>query len=335
VIITLSLALLGEGAPGDLDPTFGVGGKVTTDFFGGLNDLARALVLQPDGKLVAAGQAEATDGRSEFALARYLPDGSLDPTFGVGGKVTTDFGGQFDLALALVLQPDSKLVAAGLFGGGNFALARYLPDGSLDPTFGVGGTVISDFEGELLALALQPDGKLVAAGGSAGSFALARYLPDGSLDPTFGVGGTVTTDFTNDVGGVDAAHALALQPDGKLVAAGGSAGGFALARYLPDGHLDATFGVGGKVITDFGGAPAGASALALQPDGKLVAAGSASPGFVADFALARYLPDGRLDPTFGTEGKVTTDFRGLDDVASALVLQPDGKLVAAGSSPSH
>ena len=166
VLLTLSLALLGEGAPGDLDPTFGVGGKVTTDFGG--YDSANALVLQPDGKLVAAGVRSTSD--LDFALARYLPDGSLDPTFGVGGKVTTDFGSS-DVASALVLQPDGKLVAAGgvqFDGPGDFALARYLPDGSLDPTFGVGGKVTTDFGGidGASALVLQPDGKLVAAGSS-------------------------------------------------------------------------------------------------------------------------------------------------------------------------
>jgi uncharacterized delta-60 repeat protein len=106
---------------------------------------------------------------------RYLPDGSLDPTFGTGGLVTTDFGG-IDRGFALVLQPDGKLVAAG-FSGGDFALARYLPDGSLDPMFGTGGLVTTDFGGaaEAVALVLQPDGKLVAAGSCCEDFALARY----------------------------------------------------------------------------------------------------------------------------------------------------------------
>jgi uncharacterized delta-60 repeat protein len=225
ILMTLSLVLAGEGAPGDLDPSFGVGGKVTTDF--GAQEVAEDLVLQPDGKLVAAGSA----------LARYRPDGRLDPSFGVGGKVTTDFG-----ASALVRQPDGKLVVAGtttVTGFPDFALARYLPDGTLDASFGVGGTVITDFGGGEFgrALVLQPDGKLVVAGLCQGcdgdiDFILARYLADGSLDAMFGVGGKVTTDF----GGLnDRAFALVLQPDGKLVAAGGSnASGtfdFALARY--------------------------------------------------------------------------------------------------------
>jgi uncharacterized delta-60 repeat protein len=275
LLMLLSLVVLGEGAPGDLDSTFGVRGKVTTDFGGFAS--ASALVLQPDGKLVAAG------GTFRFTLARYLPDGSLDTTFGTGGKVTTDFG-HSDLASALVLQPDGKLVAAGEtrqedVGALDFALARYLPDGSLDPTFGTGGKVTTDFGvfSQAFALVRQPDSKLVAAGGTAGGFALARYLPDGSLDPTFGTSGKVTTDFG------ERASALVLQPDGKLVAVGGISA-FALARYLPDGSLDPIFGTGGKVTTNFGGQDMGL-ALVRQPDGKLVAAGGSNAGGIFEFAL--------------------------------------------------
>jgi uncharacterized delta-60 repeat protein len=328
ILLTLSLISFGEGAPGDLDPSFGVGGKVTTDFG---PRIGRALVLQPDGKLVAAGGAF-----SEFALARYLPDGSLDTTFGTGGKVITPFGQAFVAANALVLQPDGKLVAAGYSGPSDeafdFALARYLPDGSLDTSFGTDGKVTTDLGSSDVANALvvQPDGKLVAAGVTGKlapiDFALVRYLPDGSLDHTFGVNGTVTTDFGSSN---DGAEALVLQSDGKLVAAGSSNADFALARYLPNGTLDPTFGTGGKVTTDFFGEST-ASALVLQVDGKLVAAGFAAEG-VAAFALARYLTDGGLDPGFGTGGTVTTDFGG-QDMGLALVLQPDGKFVVAGGS---
>jgi len=180
-----------------------------------------------------------------FTLARYQPDGSPDATFGTGGVVTTDLGGDEEIS-ALVLQPDGKLVAAGgtynasTASYSNFALARYQPDGSLDPTFGTGGLVTTDLGGSdsINALVLQPDGRLVAAGynsltSSHTNFALARYQPDGSLDPTFGTGGLVTTDL----GGDDSIGALVLQPDGKLVAAGStrdsstSSSNFALARY--------------------------------------------------------------------------------------------------------
>jgi uncharacterized delta-60 repeat protein len=313
-----------HAAPADLDPGFGTGGKVSTGF-GGTSDLAAALVLQPDGKLVAAGYMN-SGGTLNFALARYNPSGSLDLTFGTGGKVTTDFGGS-EVVIAIVRQPDGKLVAAG-YSSGNFALARYNPSGSLDLTFGTGGKVTTDFDGTdfAYALVLQPDGKLVAGGFSDSNFALARYNASGGLDLTFGTGGKVTTDF----GGTDWATALVLQPDGKLVAGGFSDSNFALARYNPSGSLDLTFGGStGKVTTDFGGPDDLVSDLMIQPDGKLVAAGNSS----GNFALARYNPSGSLDLTFGgSTGKVTTDFGGPDDLVSALVIQPDGKLVAAGRS---
>jgi uncharacterized delta-60 repeat protein len=174
---------------GALDTSFGVGGKVTTDFSGiGETDRANALVVQPDGKLVAAGTA-AVQPSFDFALARYNPDGTLDTSFGVGGKVTTDFAGTGDTdeISALVLQLDGKLVAAGtavVQPSFDFGLARYNPDGTLDTSFGIGGKVTTDFSGigetdEANALVVQPDGKLVAAGTAvvqpSFDFALARY----------------------------------------------------------------------------------------------------------------------------------------------------------------
>jgi len=206
---------------------------VTTDIGGYINEV-NALIRLANGKLVAAGWALGPTGTFDFALARYNPDGTLDPSFGISGAVTTDFAGD-DFARALAMQADGKLVAAGFANtqtGTTVALARYNPDGILDPTFGTGGTVTTGLE-LAFALVVQADGKLVAAGlvGLVGSdFALARYNPDGTLDPSFGTGGTVTTDFA---GADDAAHALAVQADGKLVAAGeaGPCCDFALARY--------------------------------------------------------------------------------------------------------
>ncbi|TML99050.1 MAG: hypothetical protein E6G02_14550 [Actinobacteria bacterium] len=342
LVLSLALALGARAASGDLDATFGTGGKVTTDFAGD-DDQANGVVAQSDGKLVAAGVAK-TSRSQDFALARYNPNGSLDATFGTGGKVTTDFAGDDDQAFAVALQPDGKIVAVGVAKTSrsrDFALARYNPNGSLDATFGTGGKVTTDFAGNddtAFAVVLQSDGKIVVAGGAKTSrsqdFALARYNANGSLDATFGTGGKVTTDFA---GNDDEAHALVLQPDGKLVAAGQAESGyrgrdFALARYNPNGSLDATFGTGGKVTTDFAGNDDAAFGAVLQSDGKIVAAGGAKTSRSEDFALARYNPNGTLDGTFGTGGKVTTDFNGDDDEAHALVLQPDGKLVAAGAA---
>lgn len=336
-VLALGFDLTAQAAPGDLDPSFDADGKVQTHFDG--FEQASAVVAQPDGILVAAGTAPtASSGRARFALARYRPDGLLDRGFGRKGLVRTSFGTQPAAAVALAIQTDGKLVAAGALADDSlsldFAVVRYNPDGSLDPSFGLGGRVVTDLGSSdlLTALAVQPDGRIVAAGHSVVSalvrdFALVRYNPDGSLDPSFGSGGRVLTHgaFPN---------ALALQPDGKIVVAGvvgpPSGGGVALIRYNPDGSLDPSFGSGGRVLTDFAKFD-GARSLVLQADGKLVAAGFSSPRSVGppQFALQRYNVDGSPDLTFGTAGEAFSSFRGFVSGA-ALALQADGKLVAAG-----
>jgi uncharacterized delta-60 repeat protein len=323
---------------GTLDPMFGTGGRVLTDFGG--QDMAYGMAVQADGKVVAAGFAN-VGGHYDFALARYNRDGTLDATFGTGGKVLTDFSGagSFDEARAVAIQPDGKVVAAGgSTAGGNdvFALARYNFDGTLDATFGAGGKVLTGVAGDAYAVAVQPGGKIVAAGSSSTDFALVQYNHDGTVDATFGAGGKVLTDF----GGNDYAYALAVRPVGKIVAAGFSdARGsydFGLARYNRDGTLDATFGGGGRVLTDVSGAGSYdvALAVAVQPDGKIVTAGASGAVRNADFVLARYNRDGTLDATFGTSGKVVTDVSGTgsDNEAFAVAVQPDRKIVAAGVS---
>lgn len=316
ITISLSLAILllssnamppVHAAGGDLDLTFGSGGKVFTDFFGSRDEL-RAMALQTDGKIVLTGIVQRSDdfSTSDFGLARYNPDGSLDSTFGSGGKVVTDFTGSFDEANSVAIQTDGKIVVAGeaLFNSGfHVAIARYNSNGSLDPTFGTGGKASVEFISGAIdqceAVALQADGKIIAVGqvfdDSTGvvDFALARFNTDGSFDSTFGTGGKLTTDFFNTN---DGASDVAIQPDGKIIAGGfafnPSTGGGdqALARYNTDGSLDATFGAGGKATGDLGSSSEDCRAIALQPDGKILAAGVANGFdlFAFDFALARY-----------------------------------------------
>jgi uncharacterized delta-60 repeat protein len=319
---------------------FGTGGAVTTDFGSG-NDVANAVVIKAsNGKIIVAGRAyNGTD--DDFALARYNPDGSLDTTFDGDGKVMTDFGSGYDGAQAVVLQPDGKIVAAGYAYNGtdyDFALARYNSDGSLDTSFSGDGLKMTDFgsgNDYAYGLVLQPDGKLVAAGtaynGTNYDFAIARYKTGGSLDTSFSGDGMKMTDFGS---GHDGAFGLVLQPDGRLVAAGYAYNGtdydFALARDNAGGSLDTSFSGDGKQTTDFGSGNDQANALVLQPDDKLVAAGQASNGADDDFALARYKPDGSLDPSFSGDGKQITAFGSAADVAGGLVRQSDDKLVAAG-----
>lgn len=296
---------LDDGGPSDSTPgdRFGSGGMVVTDFGRppANRDIAEDLVLQPDGKIVAAGISDRPGGSADFVLVRYHPDGNLDSAFGVDGRVVTVFAG-LGFATSVVLQADGKIVVAGFggpgFGGGgplSGLLARYKPDGSLDSGFGADGKVVADV-GVINDAVLQFDGKIVVAGFGPGDFALARFAPDGSLDSGFGIGGKVITDF----GGDDGARSVFLQPDGKIVAAGytgreGFGLRFALARYSTNGSLDTSFNLDGKVVTDFDGSaaddPRNISAnllgTALQFDGKIVVAG----GIDGNIALARYKGD--------------------------------------------
>jgi len=255
--------------------------------------------------------------------------GALDVFFGTSGRTTTEFGGSAT-ARAVVLQRDGKIVAVGgvtTSDTSRFALARYDTRGRLDSFFATSGLVSTSFPdgaAEAFAAVVQPDGRVVAVGQTAAGFALARYDTDGSLDAFFGAGGRVTTSFGDDA----SAFGVALQADGRLVAAGGVSGRFALARYDADGSLDPFFGSGGRVTTSFTG-EATATAVAVQADGKIVTAGSASNGTRSNFVLARYDTDGTLDPFFGAGGRVVTSLA-ADAEALALVLQPDGKIVATG-----
>ncbi|WP_323188224.1 hypothetical protein [Streptomyces sp. NBC_00249] len=244
---TLVLALSGVAlaAPGDLDPSFDTDGKVTTDFGG--DDAAHAVALQTDGKITVVG-AKGIDGASDFALARYNTNGSLDTSFGTDGMVTTDFGAN-DGAVKTAVQADGRIVAVGVnfsgVGGGDVVLARYNTGGSLDTSFDTDGKVTTDFGGgfeQAWAVALQTDGRLVTMGDTIPSgpggrdWGLVRYNTDGSLDTNFNGDGKVTTDFT---GTDDQAFGVAVQADGKIVAAGStntsSGKDIALARYAGGG----------------------------------------------------------------------------------------------------
>jgi len=351
-VLLAALMVLAVGSaqakPGGLDPSFGSTGVVRTAFDSEPTSEAavNGIVVQPDGKIVAAGGR--TMGQSiydfeSFSLARYTARGSLDTSFGSGGRISMVFccaGG----ARGIALQPDGKIVVVGSEGIEDvkpyaFALARLEPGGSADSSFGSGGTVRTQIGvgSEANALALQPDGKIVTAGysyyGNRTSYALARYNPDGSLDATFGSGGTVTTPMGPQF---DFAQALALQPDGKIVVGGythlpGDRTDIALARFNSDGSLDTSFGTGGKVMTGVPGYQF-IFDIALQTDGKIVAAGTDGPPNFGFFALNRYNPDGSPDTTFGTNGKVTTEIGSGRAFATGVAIQPDGKIVAAGST---
>jgi uncharacterized delta-60 repeat protein len=334
--LALGLGLLSAraaSAAGELDPAFGSGGKVTTDFGGA--ETGTALVRQPNGKLVVAGTGTA------FMLARYLPDGALDSSFGVGGKLT-DFAGAAPFALAL--QPDGYLVVAGAKadagGSQDGAIARYDAAGNPDPTFGTGGRTTTDFGGTVEAIqgvVVQPDGMLVACGysgpfGGPYAVALARYSATGTLDPTFGVGGVLLADLG---AGTSGANAIALQPDGMLVVAGWNGSSIAVARFTGAGALDGGFGSGGVVTTPIGSEASNAAAVALDASGAIVAAGSTIAPYYGDptsMVVVRYAADGTPDASFGGgDGIVTLGVANAQNAAAAVAVQPDGRVVVAGT----
>jgi uncharacterized delta-60 repeat protein len=329
---------------GTLDTTFDGDGFASTTILNG-EDYAYAVALQPDGKIVVAGQT-VNNMTGDFALMRYNPNGSLDTSFDGDGIVVTSIYSGYDLAFAVAVQPDGKIVAAGSATSGqnsDFALVRYNANGSLDTSFDTDGKVTTPFSqdiDEIYAIALQADGKIIAVGyvteESGIDFALARYNPNGSLDTSFDTDGKVTTQIFD---GLDIAQAVALQADGKIVVAGqtfhDNALKFALARYQANGSLDASFDTDGKTSFSILGSNDAALAVAVQPDGKIVAAGSAGTGTQFDFAVARLNANGSPDTSFDTDGKLTTQFtNGFDGVYGAAV-QPDGRIVTAGFATNN
>lgn len=342
--------------PGSLDTTFGGDGKVMTSF-GPQDASALAIAFQPDGKFVVAGGVSPD---AAFALARYNRDGTLDATFGVGGKVTTQFPDAVGGASVVAIQPDGKIIV-----GGSGALVRYTTDGSLDPSFG-GGDGVVVIQGQ--AIEIQTDGKILVASQGA----LARYTTDGTLDPSFGGGdGIVAVDVWD----------LAIQADGKIVAI---RNGAFVTRYNPDGSLDTSFGDGGSVspalsaywwmrvvavesdgtilagggeetcygggtgCDDFfdlfrftadgaplrtfrgwGGVMSGVERIAIQADRKIIVAGSSGEG---RFALVRFKIDGTSDTRFAGDGVRFIRFNHNPGTLAGVALDANGRIVVVGTA---
>jgi uncharacterized delta-60 repeat protein len=292
-------------ADGALDLDFVPAGKTTVSFGPGGSG-AEAITIQPDGKIIVAGFADARPTPNRFiavaaqaALARFNSDGSLDTSFGDSGKTTGPDVNPVNWITAIALQPDGKIVIAGQARSDlvhtDFLLARYDTNGSVDPSFGTGGWVTTDLSGfgdfagdRLLVL---PNGKLVVSGTDRGSdpvrFAMVRYNSDGNLDSSFGSGGKVAS-LEGDL------ETACMQADGSIVLAGWSgnfqAEDFVLVRHNANGAIDSRFGTNGRVVTEFLGEER-LNAVAVQPDGRIIAAGQtrSTPSNAFQFALARFV----------------------------------------------
>jgi uncharacterized delta-60 repeat protein len=343
-----NIALARYTADGNLDSSFGVNGLVVTDFINSSNDFANSIVRQ-DGKIIVAGFSFNYDiGNADFALARYTADGTLDTSFGVNGKVTTDFNNSNDYATSMVLQGDKILLGGQTYNAfpfsENLALTRYTADGILDTSFGVNGKVTADFitpSDVANSIALQGD-KIIAVGSVFNSvagnndFALTRYTSEGALDASFGVDGLLTGYFYES----QITFRSTVIQGSKIIAAGYALNNynndFALVRYTTDGRQDSTFGRDGIVTTDFNISRDEAYSVVLQGD-KIIVAGLAGNYPNYGFALARYTTDGVLDSSFGVKGKVITVFANSFSFVTSIVLQGDKILVAglAGNYPDY
>lgn len=334
---------------GAIDTTFGNNGVVTTDVSTG-SDVANAVAIQADGKIVVAGSADVSPKGKSFAVVRYNADGSLDGTFGDNGKVITSFGSQSDEAFAVVVQADGKIVLGGHYRhatqGLDFALARYETNGTLDVGFGVNGLAttpvrVGNSRDSIYGMALQTiDGeqKIIAVGGE-GDFVLSRFNANGTVDNTFRMGQTLDSEFGTVIGAARAVHVSA---DNKIIVVGHANNDFALLQLKADGTDDTTFGGSGAIVTKVSATNWNtATAVVRQDDGKVVVGGWVYAGnsSSADFVVARYTTAGVLDDSFGTVGLTITPVAPgtKDDAGRAILLQIDDRVptvrsIVAGSA---
>lgn len=345
LIILLSviclLAPVSNGFSQILDPSFGNNGIVITDI-AGKGDQGRALLIQPDGKIIIGGFS------NNFSLVRYYPNGSIDSSFGINGKVITHLSTNASKCYSLILQSDGKILAGGVDYSyiPFFAIARYKPDGIVDSSFGVNGVARVNFGGSdaiIYSMAIQPDGKIVVGGYSHKSvsnfdceFAFARFQSNGILDTSFGNGGRVVTDLSI---GDDECEKIAIQPDGKILAVGfgtediysNQGYNFIIVRYNSNGKLDSTFNSDGITSIDFSDYGESSSvdfpgALTLLSNGKILVGGDTHgiPG------LARLNADGSLDGSFGLNGKVPPFNGGFGPITTMIGLQ-DNSIIATAN----
>jgi uncharacterized delta-60 repeat protein len=331
-------------ADGRLDSTFSFDGRATVDFDGGTagsnGEYASAMALQADGKIVLAGTTK-TAGDRDFAIARLNGDGTLDTTFGAGtGKKVVPFnlaggGTGGDVATSVAIQADGRIVVVGdvLRAGhaSDIGVLRLLPDGTPDASFNLTGKVVVSFDlaGGTLndsprVVRVDSANRLLIGGYADGppatgaDFIVARLTPSGTLDADFDADGRVVVGFDVGLSGDDFALSMVVQPNGAIVLGGyadvgpsGTNYDMAFARLLPDGSLDAGFGVGGRTLVTFDLTPNetdAATDLVVRPDGKILAAGIVAQGAGARAAAVQLLGNAALDPGFGSLGRRTYDF---------------------------
>jgi uncharacterized delta-60 repeat protein len=340
-LLFASTVLLAQPVPGALDITFGNGGK-TTGTFDNVNaniSSGAATALQSDGKIIVAGQVSFSASNNFCGIARYNANGSIDASFGNGGRVSTDVNTKHYSELkAVAIQADGKIVVAGnttnLLGTNlDFTVIRYKTNGNLDSTFGTNGVVTLDFGNSddfARSIAIQNDGKIIVGGDAKVSgnvdFAAARLNTNGTLDNGFGLNGKINIDFESNY---DQADAMLLQPDGKILLGGfytvstNTHFAFGLVRLTSAGVLDANFGTNGKAKLDFSNSNHAIHALALQTDGRIVAAGEGP----ANLYVVTLNANGTYDTNFGNFGIFNNP---STHRSKALLIQPNGQIIVGG-----
>ena len=345
--LTLALGTAATAAPGDYDVSFSDDGIVHTNLSRDVSvlDEAYGVAVDDEGRIVAVGVADGGGGR--IAAVRYLPTGVLDDTFGGDGRVFTEISDGEDAALDVALQADGRIVAVGrtAIGGGAFAIVRYRAGGRPDPTFGGDGLVVTDLtpgNDAARAVAIQADGRIVVAGRASDGFVVARYRTTGALDPTFAGDGLSETDFTARQ---DIASAIAIADDGRIVVAGtagirsfGSNSQYAVAAYTQQGGLDLSFSGDGKTLFNLSSEGDFGSAVAIQPTGEIVVAGTSYLGSPVDpdsrLSTVRFLSDGSLDPSFSDDAVRSVNPTSRPDLGHAMVIEASGRILVAGTSLS-
>lgn len=337
ILLSLGIVSTVYTQPGTPDGEFGTEGTVTTDF-NDSTDYGTSLIIQPDGKIIVAGYAHnGTD--QDIALVSYNSDGTQDNSFGLIGKVITAIGGGDDCCTAAIRQSDGKFLLTGrTFNGLDYdiPILRYSPDGELDNTFGTGGITTFDIGNDFAkAIALQQDGKILVAGyttiSSISEIIVLRFNADGTPDSSFHELGYVTT-IAGEL--KNYAYSLAIQQDEKIVVTGVSAqdtcNSLTIVRYLPDGNPDSTFAEDGILVMLVGNNHDRGNAVIIQPDQKILVIGDAVVTGKSAIFLARFTTDGLPDISFGENGVVTTDYEDSSIGAFAGILEPEGKIIAAG-----
>lgn len=335
-------------ANGIIDASFGQNGTVSTLFSNAFSK--SSLAIQKDGKIVVAGISYLSLINYNIFMVRYTADGRPDSSFGENSIVNTDLG-LSEFCNDIAIQEDGKILAVGRLtndstgGYEGLLIVRYLSDGRVDASFGDHGKVVTNTLAKPAgtSIAVKADGKIICGGfgkqgilNSNNLFMIFQYDSQGKLDSSFGVTGIAKADF--ETKGNDNLNTLLIQPDGKIVAAGNtgvfgnSTRNFCAARYKIDGNLDTSFGINGKVITNFPGLESEANTISILPNNKIILGGLANIlGSDANFAISYYLPDGKPDSSFGENGRVITDM-GFSDWVWSTAVQPDGKILAAGQS---